>query len=101
MKQLPTLQNDIHSFLSLVLVLKSDRRRLEDRQIPQLFTPNAGRWGVKCEYSGCCFNKSRLYLKHFHSTSPMADEIMEAFKMFSLMMPVITRATGKHMRNMA
>ncbi|EXF73547.1 FAD binding domain-containing protein [Colletotrichum fioriniae PJ7] len=48
MKQLPTLQNDIHSFLSLVVVLKSDRRKLEDRQIPQLFTPNAGRWGVKC-----------------------------------------------------
>ncbi|KAK0374890.1 FAD binding domain-containing protein [Colletotrichum limetticola] len=48
MRQLPTLQNDIHSFLNLVLVLNSDRRKLEDRQIPRLFTPNAGRWGVKC-----------------------------------------------------
>ncbi|UQC78957.1 FAD binding domain-containing protein [Colletotrichum lupini] len=48
MKQLPTLQNDIHSFLNLVLVLNSDRRKLEDRHIPRLFTPNAGRWGVKC-----------------------------------------------------
>ncbi|KAK1676958.1 FAD binding domain-containing protein [Colletotrichum godetiae] len=48
MKRLPVLENDIHSFLSLILVLKSDRRNLEDKQIPRLFTPNGGRWGVKC-----------------------------------------------------
>ncbi|KAK1984192.1 FAD binding domain-containing protein [Colletotrichum cereale] len=41
-------QKDIHSFFNPILVLKSDRKSLDDKKIPRLFTPYAGKWRVKC-----------------------------------------------------
>ncbi|KAK1995032.1 FAD binding domain-containing protein [Colletotrichum falcatum] len=37
-----------YGFLNPILVLKCDRKSLDDGKIPKVFTPNAGKWGVKC-----------------------------------------------------
>ncbi|TQN70544.1 FAD-dependent monooxygenase terD [Colletotrichum shisoi] len=39
---------DITSFLNPLPVLKSDRKTLDDKMIPSIFTPHAGKWKVKC-----------------------------------------------------
>ncbi|KAK6209878.1 FAD binding domain-containing protein [Colletotrichum tabaci] len=39
---------DINSFLTPLLVLKSDRKTLDDKMIPSIFTPHTGKWKVKC-----------------------------------------------------
>ncbi|EFQ32906.1 FAD binding domain-containing protein [Colletotrichum graminicola M1.001] len=41
-------QKEMNSFLNPILVLKSDRKSLNDKKIPKLFTPYAGKWRVKC-----------------------------------------------------
>ncbi|OHE98311.1 FAD binding domain-containing protein [Colletotrichum orchidophilum] len=47
MRQLPIIDKSIHGFVSLVLVLKSDRKSLEEKKIPRLFTPTAGTRQIK------------------------------------------------------
>ncbi|KAF6807273.1 putative phenol 2-monooxygenase [Colletotrichum sojae] len=40
--------SDFHSIIHPILVLKSDRRTLDERKIPEYFTPFYGKWGVRC-----------------------------------------------------
>ncbi|KAL0932224.1 phenol 2-monooxygenase [Colletotrichum truncatum] len=46
--QLPILREDLHRFIHTVLVLKSDRKAVDERKIPRFFTPNSGAHGVRC-----------------------------------------------------
>ncbi|KAJ9144652.1 FAD binding domain-containing protein [Pleurostoma richardsiae] len=39
---------DPDSFIQGLLVLASNRRSVEQEQIPQFFTPVTGKWGIKC-----------------------------------------------------
>ena len=34
-----------------VLVIASDRKNVEQEQIPEFFTPVTGKWSMKCEHS--------------------------------------------------
>lgn len=36
------------SVIDRVLVLSSDRKKVEQDQIPEFFTPVTGKWGLKC-----------------------------------------------------
>ncbi|KAF6832405.1 phenol 2-monooxygenase [Colletotrichum plurivorum] len=40
--------SDVHSMIHPILVLKSDRRTMDERKIPEYFTPLYGKWGVRC-----------------------------------------------------
>ncbi|OHW90150.1 FAD binding domain-containing protein [Colletotrichum incanum] len=48
LRQFTESHEDTTSFLNLILVLKSDRKNLDDKKIPNLFMPYTGKWGVKC-----------------------------------------------------
>ncbi|KAJ0159798.1 3-hydroxybenzoate 4-monooxygenase [Colletotrichum tanaceti] len=47
LKWITASEKDITSFLNPLLVLKSDRKTLDDKMIPSIFMPHAGKWGVK------------------------------------------------------
>lgn len=42
------------SILDRILVISSDRKKIEQEQIPEFFTPVTGKWKMKCEYM-CCW----------------------------------------------
>jgi hypothetical protein len=38
------------SVVDRILVIASDRKKVEQEEIPEFFTPTTGKWGMKCEF---------------------------------------------------
>ncbi|TDZ28899.1 FAD-dependent monooxygenase terD [Colletotrichum spinosum] len=48
LSKLPLFNRRVHDFIHPILVLKSDRLLLDEKNIPPFYTPKTGRGGVRC-----------------------------------------------------